>query len=150
MSPINSGDPSLFIHLHSIQLAWTASSPVVRSHLALLALPDLFKAFQKDRSHRWKLLLSRTVVAYSGDHTRCWQHYAMEAWHSEQMNLTVFHSFSSTTSTWVKQNFHIISYPESIICHTLNKVLLQLWWIRILNTKGLFYILLYKNMFICL
>lgn len=73
-----------------------------------------------------------------------------EAWHSEQMNFTVFHSFSSTTSTWLKQNFHIISYPESSICHMLNKPLFQWWWIRILNKKGLFHVLLCKDMFVCL
>lgn len=117
---------------------------------SLFALPDLFKAFEKDRSHRWELLLSRTVVAYRGDHTRCWQHYTMEAWHSEQMNFTVVHSFSSTTFTRVKQNFPIISYPESIIRHTLSKALIQWWWTSFLNTKGLFHVLLCKNKFVCL
>lgn len=122
---------SLFVHsvaLNSIGMDNFQPSGEI-SPWNFFAFPDLFKAFEKDRSHRWELLLSRTVVAYSGDHRRCWQHYAMEAWHSRQMNFTVFHSSSSTTSPWVKQHFHVISYPESIICHALNKALIQWWWI---------------------
>lgn len=39
------------------QFNWHGQLPGVRSHLALFVLPDLFKAFEKDRSHRWELLL---------------------------------------------------------------------------------------------
>lgn len=56
-------------------------------------------------------------------------HKMFAAWRYGSMTQRTaeFRSFSSTTSTWAEWNLHIISYPESIICHTLNKARFQ-WW----------------------
>lgn len=110
-----------YVRLKSVQLPFRPSRQEVKSHFMII-LPSLTcsKCLRKIEctvgnfcsSEQWWLTVEIEMFC------------SMMLW---KYDITEFHNFSTTISTWVEQNFHLISYPESIICHTLNKPLFQ-WW----------------------